>query len=139
MVARTEQARWHGDRWFGHATTFSLSVPSIGAQIVTRRVHPDESRSIFVTLTGNASGFGVLLTPLDVRQLPIGGPYFTIWNAPTSVTDLLMSDGTISFAAIQAGKSAQIYLVDNSTAVGTWVACDLNGEGVASGVRTFLT
>ena len=137
MVARTEQARWHGDRWFGHALTLSLAVP--GGGLITRRVHPDESRSIFVTLTGSASGVAVLVTPLDVRQLPIGGPYFTVWNAPTSVANLLISDGTNGFATIAPGKSAQAYLVDNATAAGTWLSCDHDGTGVTSGARTFLT
>lgn len=137
MVARTEQARWHGDRWFGHALTLSLTIP--GSGFITRRIHQEEARAIIVTVGGNSSGLAALLPPIDCRRMTLGGPYFTVWNDSASVANLLLSDGSISFATIVPGKSAQAYLVSNSTEAGTWMGLDLNSTGVTSGARTFLT
>ena len=47
MVGRTEQARWHGDRWYGGATSVAL------ADTNTRLIHPEESRTYYITLTSS--------------------------------------------------------------------------------------
>ena len=139
MVDRQEQARVHGDRWFGGVTTQTLTRPAGGA--ARRQMHHEEARSYYITVAGDASGTASVNLPLDVTGYCLGGPYFTVWNDSASNGDLLITKGVDTVATIAAGKSVQLYLTDNRTSTGTWKALDTGGsnKGVTSGARAFLS
>lgn len=138
MVGREEQARLHGDRYFGGATSFN-SVQAAG-QVYYRTIHPEESRTYWVTTSGSSLGFLIVNPPLDARHLEIGGPHFTIFNNPTSVNLFYIVDRQgVTSCEVFPGQSTQLYLIDNSTANGVWVALRDDGDGVTSGPRTFLS
>jgi len=139
MVDRQEQARVHGDRWFGGVTTQTLTRPSGG--VARRQMHHEEARSYYITVAGDASGTASVNLPLDVTGYCLGGPYFTVWNDSASNGDLLITKGVDTVATIAAGKSVQLYLTDNRTSTGTWKALDTGGsnKGVTSGARAFLS
>jgi hypothetical protein len=116
MVTRTEQARWHGDRWFGGATSIALAASA------TRLIHPEEARTYYVTLTSSA-GSATLTLPYDVRNWSIGGPYFTIFIPTDAARSTTVNLKTVDGATVQAmgdGFHYQVYLLSNASAVGTW-------------------
>lgn len=139
MVGRQEQARLHGDRYFGGVTSATLTRPA-GA-FVSRTFHPEEARAYYITVDGSASGFARMVPPADARPLTLGGPHATIWNSASSAGDLYVVDSASStLAQLPPGNSVQIYLTDNSTAAGTWIACAFaSSAGVVSGPRTFVS
>lgn len=137
MVSRQEQARWHGDRYFGGATTLTLTRPASG--IVTRNLHPEESRHYSITVTGSTTGVAVVYLP-NALHLPLGGPVVTIWNESTSNGVLFVSNGSVGIITLSAGYSSQLYLLENNTAAGTWIGSTSSaGVGVLTGPRTHLT
>lgn len=139
MVDRQEQARLHGDRWFGGVTTQTLTRPAGG--VVTRQMNHEEARNYYITVAGDASGTARVKLPLDVTGLCVGGPYFTVWNTAGGGGDLIVLKGTDTVATVAVGKSVQLYLTDARTTTGTWKALDTGGsnKGVTSGARTFLS
>lgn len=138
MVGREEQARLHGDRYFGGATSVN-SVQTAG-QLNYRTIHPEESRNYWITTSGSDIGFLIVNPPLDARHLEIGGPHFTLFNNPTSVNLFYVVDRQgVTSATVRPGESTQLYLLDNSTANGVWVALRAASNGITSGPRTFLS
>jgi len=111
-MTRIEQARWHGDRWYGSTIKETLAG---GA---TRKMHHEEARCYYFTTTG--VGVATASLPIDVRNFALGGPYFTVWNDSSSAVDLAITSLGGDTFTVQAGKSRQVYLHDNSSAGGSW-------------------
>lgn len=139
MANRQEQARLHGDRYFGGVANVTLT--RLSGVFVERVFQPEEARSYYVSVIGSSTGFARMIPPPDARPLLLGGPHATIWNEPSSLADLYVVDSSsATIAQVSPGNSVQVYLLDNSTAAGTWVACSMaTTAGVTSGARTFVS
>lgn len=136
--SRQEQARWQADRYFGGSTVMQM-VTTTGT--FTDRVwHPEESRLYLVTISGPTDGFARFRPPVDARYLDLGGPMVTILHGTNSNAPLYVNDrGSTVLSLLQPGRSVQLYLTDNSTADGVWIACaGPTTDGVVRGPRTFL-
>jgi len=136
MVGRTEQAVWHGDRWYGGAVTHTIAT---GSSSANRKMHPEESRAYYFTVTGSGTAYAYL--PVIGPGYTLGGPYFTIWNSEGSSESILVADSTGTLTTLAAGRSVQIYLHDLNPGAGItgWTALDDGSTGVVSGVRLRLT
>jgi hypothetical protein len=126
MVARTEQARYHNDRYWGGAVSLTLSA---GA---TRKIHPEESRCYHVTVSG--VGTATLTLPYNVSNWCVGGPYFTIWCAFGSVPVVIKDVAGTTIHTLAATRTVQLFLHGTDIVKGRWTPCE-----VTSGVRARLT
>ncbi len=139
MTTRAHQSRTHGDRYFGSVTAITAVLTA--GDTTQRRMNVEEARSYYLTVTGSALGFMILVPQLDSRFLEVGGPHFTVFNSAASTRNVLVSNNTsVQITSLPPGNHIQLMLKDNSTADGVWVGLTMPTlSGLPSGARTWLS
>lgn len=109
----------HMQMWFG-----GVAVDAVDTSVeAARLLNPMEARFYRLEVTAGPTVLGAVL-PYDVRNWRVGVMYFHIAVASASTKSVVLVDFSltpVTGGTIAAGQDGQVWLSDNSTALGTWL------------------